>query len=206
MKLKHGRKIEGIYKNTERVGQELLCNWVDLPTHYREQFFRAVPEDFDLECFMGHLNFTKQQNLTGYTFINIKPSTFLRYYRDILDMIDRKIVIELREDWMDKHETKEIIEIRKHYPFLLSIDDFGTGASNFDRVKDLQPNFLKIEFSLFKSSPKDLIHFVDFLKRYTKAVLIAEKVETEEDFRLARSCGVEWWSGYYERDFKCNHD
>lgn len=198
--MSRGRKLEGVYKNIEKVGQELLCNWINLPSNYREQFFRATPEDFDLECFMGHLNYTKKHNLQGFTFINIKPRTLLLYYKEIFAVVDRKVVIELREDWMDKHEVKEIVHIRKHFPFLLSIDDFGTGASNFDRVKELQPNFLKLEFSLFRGSPKDLVHFVGFLKEYTNAILIAEKIETEEDFRLMKSSGLEWWSGYYEKE------
>ena len=192
-------KVEGIYRNLERIGQELLCNWVDLPTNYREQLFQSIPEDFDIECFYIHLNYARKKNLRGYTFINIKPQTFIHYWKEILDSIDRRIVIELREDWVTEAQLKKLIEIRESYPFLLSIDDFGRNASNLDRVHALAPDFLKIDVKLFEDRRKELIQFVFFIKNYTEAVLIAERVETEEDYRTVRSAGIELWSGFYEQ-------
>lgn len=195
-----GVKVEGIYKGMKKVGQELLCNSIDLPEKYREQLFHAVPEDFDLECFFSHLNYTKQNKLEGFTFINIKPVTFIQFHKDILEEIDRKVVIELREDWMTTAQLEKLIAIRSSYPFLLSVDDFGVGASNLDRIKALHPNFLKIDMKLVRDNVKDLFQLVLFLKGYTKAVLIAEKVETKEDFRAVRSTGIELWSGWYEKE------
>lgn len=200
--MKEEIKVEGIYEGLERVGQELLLNWRNLPPHFKEQFFRSVPEDFDLQCFSYHVEFVKDHDLKGFSFINLKPRTFLLFYREVLSVVNDRIVIELREDWMEKYETKEIARIRKVYPFSLSLDDFGTGASNFDRIRELRPNFIKLDFRLFKAFPKELSFFVKFLRKNTDAVLIAEGVETREDFELTRRLGIEWWSGFYEKELE----
>jgi EAL domain-containing protein (putative c-di-GMP-specific phosphodiesterase class I) len=192
-------RVEGIYRGTRRIGQELLCGWADVPELHREQFFHAVPEDFDYRCFLTHLDYVKKQNLGGYSFLNIKPQTLLHYREEILGRIDRKIVIELREDWMTQPQLEMLVRIRRNHPFLLSIDDFGTGASNLDRVKALSPNFIKIDVELFRGRRRELVHFVLFIKQFTDAVLVAEKVETEDDLKAVRSAGIEFWSGYYEK-------
>jgi len=197
-------RVEGVYRDLSKVGQELLCNSINLPPEHRGKLFQAVDEDFDLECFFSHLNHVRKNDLQGYTFINIKPQTFIHYHEDILGEIDRKIVIELREDWMTQAQMKKLCEIRESFPFLLSIDDFGTGSSNLDRVKALHPNFIKLDMEVFRKngrlSLKELTTFVSFLKEYTNAVLIAEKVETEIEWRIARASGIHLWSGFYERN------
>jgi len=194
-------KVEGIYTTElKRKGQELLSSEFSLPSEYREKLFHSLPEELDLEIFLSHIEYVKANQIQGYTFINVKPSTFLTFHEDILKLIDRKIVLELREDWINNGELEKIRKIRENHMFLLSLDDFGTGASNLDRIKALAPNFLKIDLRLFHSV-KELLNFVHFLRTYApRSILVAEKTETLSDFRMVKGAGIELWSGWYEKE------
>ena len=194
-------KIEGVYTlDLERKGQELLSSEFSLPSEYREKLFHTIPEELDLEIFLSHIEFIRTNQLPGFSFINIKPSTLLNFYEDILNLIDRRIVLELREDWITSKELEKIKRIRENYMFLLALDDFGTGASNMDRVRALSPNFLKIDMKLFENV-KELTNFVHFLRHYApEAVLVAEKTETIFDFRMVRGAGIRLWSGWFEKE------
>ena len=196
-------KVEGIYNGSKLIGWELLCNSFNLPLQYRERIFQAIPEDFDLECFFSHLGFAKRNRLGGFIFVNLKPQTFVKYHEKILSAIDRKVVIELREDWLSPDDLRTLYSIRKNHFFLLSIDDFGIGSSNLDRVGVLYPNFIKIDMRVFRKNGRvavrELVNFVNFLKDYTSAVLVAEKVESYLEWKASRSAGLRIWSGWYEK-------
>ncbi len=195
-------KIEGIYKKTKKIGQELLYAGLLLPKKYREYIFNAIPEELDFQFFMNHIDYIRKSKLSGYSFVNVKPSTFVKFKDKILENIFGKIVIEIREDFVEDEILKKLAKIREENYFLLSVDDFGTKASNIDRIKFLNPDFVKLDLSVLKGNRKDFFKLIDFLKTFSDAILVAEKVETEEDYKLITSCGIEIWSGYYEKKLK----
>lgn len=190
--------MEGIYRVDRRIGQELLYDYTPLRIS-REEFFEVVEEDFDYVCFLSHIDYIEREGLEGFSFVNIKPKTLLKYGDRVLRKLKPGIVLDLREDLVTPAELWELRRIREEKPFLLSIDDFGYQGSNLDRIEILQPDFVKIDVNLLRF--KGWVCFenlIRFLKDYTKAVLIAEKVETEEELRIALDSGVEVWSGFYE--------
>ncbi|HIQ31826.1 MAG TPA: EAL domain-containing protein [Aquifex aeolicus] len=195
-------KVEGIYKGFCRVGQELLLDerGFSLIAGNKEKFFSGLDEDIDFSVFLRHVKWIEENEPEGYTFINLKPATFIRYYREIGEVVKGKVVVELREDHITERELEKIVYIREEFPFLLSLDDFGRSSSNLDRLIALKPNFVKIDMSLFSDSGS-LLTFTNFLRSYSgQAVLVAEKVETERELRMARGAGIELWQGYLERD------
>ena len=200
-------KIEGIYKGKERIGQELLLDekWFHMffgRNGSKERFFEKLDEEVDFSLFLHYTDWIKKVKPSGFTFINIKPVTLIRFKDRIRNLLEGKVVLEVREDRLSEEEALEIAKIREDFPFLLSVDDFGRGASNLDRVAVLRPNFVKVDISLFSRS-KDLVNLVTFLKEYAgkRMVLIAEKVERKEDLRMARGAGIELWQGWYEREW-----
>lgn len=199
-------KVEGIYRGFERVGQEVLLNErgfeVIIGNGRKEKFFERLDEEIDFSLFLHHVKWIRENRIGGYSFVNIKPSTLLRYREEITLAIDGKIVVEVREDHMSDEEIKELVKFRGNFPFLLSIDDFGRRSSNLDRIAFLKPNFVKVDMTLFRS-PKEVIHFVSFLRNYSeRSVLIAEKVESEEVFRAVKGAGIDLWQGWYEKKIK----
>ena len=198
-------KVEGIYRGKERFGQEILTDeksfHVLMGNGNKEKFFQSLDEDIDFSLFIHHVNWAKKSNLGGFFFINIKPSTLVKYAREVIHVLSGKVVVEIREEVLSDDEIEEIKKLRADFPFLLSIDDMGRGASNLDRVGELSPNFIKLDMKIVKGVAQ-LTLLVNFLKEFSpSSVLIAEKVETEREYRMVRGAGIKLWQGWYER--KC---
>ena len=197
-------KVEGVYRDFERVGQEVLLDEKGFELlagdGKKEKLFEGLDEDIDFSLFLHHVNFVREKGFSGYTFVNLKPSTLIKYSREIMKVIRGKVVVEIREDHVGDRELEEIKRMRENFPFLLSLDDFGKKSSNLDRVLHLKPNFIKVDVSLFESR-LDFLNFVNFLSSYSGgAVLIAERVETKEQFKMVRSAGIRFWQGWFERE------
>lgn len=199
-------KVEGIYRDREKIGQEVLTDEkrfeVFMKNGNKERFFRSIDEGIDFSLFIHHVNWAKRSRMRGYFFINLKPSTLVKYSREIVHVLDRKIVVEIREDFLTDEEVEIIKRLREDFPFLLSIDDMGKGASNLDRVRELLPNFIKLDIKII-GSVSQLTFFVSFLREFApRSILIAEKVETEKDYRMIRGVGIKLWQGWYERQLR----
>ncbi|MGH7297948.1 MAG: EAL domain-containing protein [Polyangiaceae bacterium] len=83
----------------------------------------------------------------------------------------------------------------------LVIDDFGAGYSNLERVVDLEPSIVKLDLALtrdiqrHKSKQTVVRHMVNMCRELGAGV-VAEGVETVEEFHCIRDLGVELAQGY----------
>ncbi len=89
----------------------------------------------------------------------------------------------------------------KRAGFLVSVDDFGTGYSNLASVKNLSPDFLKIDRSFVHdmedaSVRSSLIPEIVGIARVVGAALIAAGIENEAQRKMLEACGVEYGQGY----------
>lgn len=82
------------------------------------------------------------------------------------------------------------------------VDDFGSGVSNFNHVKQLKPNIVKIDKAVLNGALVDtynykfLMHLVHFLKQIGTNVVI-EGVETEAHLSVALKSRCDYMQGYY---------
>ena len=79
--------------------------------------------------------------------------------------------------------------------FLVAIDDVGTGYSSLQTISEVQPDFLKIDISLIRRIHRslikqELVHSLIQIASKIGARVIAEGIESEEEFRALRQCGV----------------
>jgi diguanylate cyclase (GGDEF)-like protein/PAS domain S-box-containing protein len=84
----------------------------------------------------------------------------------------------------------------------IALDDFGVGYSTYDYLRQLKPDFVKIDGSFVQhilSSPQDakIVQQITELSRISAAHSIAEHVEDEPTFRMLQSLGVKYGQGYY---------
>ena len=111
------------------------------------------------------------------------------------------IVLEILED-EDMYKHGETIKELKAKGFKLAIDDFGTGYSNFQKLQQLNVDYIKIDGSLIKNiakNPKDL-KIIQSICNYAKAIgvkTIAEFVADCEIYELIKKSGVDYAQGYY---------
>ena len=115
-----------------------------------------------------------------------------------------RIILELLEDGtiQDKIIIKEFLKEIKEYGVKVAIDDFGSGLSNFSRVLEYQPDFIKIDGSLIRNIHNNTIaqNIVETIVSFSKKQnieTIAEYVENEEVYNTICKLGVDYSQGYY---------
>ncbi len=127
----------------------------------------------------------------------------------IIDMIKKypkpqNIHFEILESEGIKNfdEILEFIKILKQYSCKISIDDFGSGYSNFEHILKLQVDTLKIDASLIKNIDKDsnahaivstIISFANKLDINT----CAEFVHSEDVYKELLKLKTTYLQGYY---------
>ncbi|MFZ0687521.1 MAG: EAL domain-containing protein [Terriglobales bacterium] len=83
----------------------------------------------------------------------------------------------------------------------IALDDVGLEHSNFRRILDCDPEFLKIDQCIIRNSHMDrrrqaLLASLALLARDLGSSLIAEGVETQEELTSLRSHGIEIFQGF----------
>ncbi len=97
---------------------------------------------------------------------------------------------------------KNFIKKIKYYNSEIAIDDFGSGYSNFIRLLNYQPDYIKIDGSIIKEIDKNTFAYnvagiiVKFAKQ-NGIKTIAEFVENEVIFEKVKELGIDYSQGYY---------
>lgn len=125
------------------------------------------------------------------------------------------VEVEITESAMatDGNNIIDFIAQIRDAGFSVSIDDFGSGLSSLNFVKDVPANVIKIDKSLLSGnceSEKERIvleSIFEFAHRL-KMITVAEGVETKEQLGFLRTCGCEIIQGFLfakpmpEEDFR----
>jgi len=115
-----------------------------------------------------------------------------------------QVILEITESRVlsDNAMPLEVLARLRMKRFELSVDDFGTGYSNIDRLKEFPFTELKIDRSYIRNAGSD--PFADKCVRASVDLgrslglrLVAEGVESEEDYRYAKSLDIDLIQGYY---------
>ena len=156
-----------------------------------EQTFQIL-QGRSIEC---SINVTTQ-DLEDDTVIEHLQMACKRY-----DIDPSRVVLEILED-EDIYQFIPKIQALKADGFKIAIDDFGVGYSNFQKLQQLDANYIKIDGSLVKNiatNPHDL-NIIDSIVTYAKTIgakTIAEFVADEMIFTLLEKAGVDYAQGYY---------
>jgi len=139
------------------------------------------------------------------TYENIISPTMIKYIRNRLDKFGGdKITFEIveSEEIKDYNILKTFIELVKSYGCKVSIDDFGSGYSNFTNIVQLNIDFIKIDGSLVEQLMSDgkVFLMVQGLVEYaqkTNIKTIAEFVSTKELVDIVKELEIDYMQGYY---------
>jgi len=127
------------------------------------------------------------------THVNVLPETLVKY-ADVLEeaVKGKEIVFELVETDFPVLEIEKALKGRR---LKLSIDDFGIGTSNFERIKIPNIESVKIDRLLWKEKPDLTRSLVKELQK-EGLIVIAEKVETAEEFEKTKEMGFDAFQGW----------
>jgi EAL domain-containing protein (putative c-di-GMP-specific phosphodiesterase class I) len=118
--------------------------------------------------------------------------------------IERRLIeVEITESALtDGKDIIDFVTEIRNAGFSIAIDDFGSGLSSLNFVKDVPANVIKIDKSLLSGNCEDekervvLESIFTFAKRL-KLTSVAEGVETKEQLGFLRTCGCEVIQGFY---------
>ena len=80
-------------------------------------------------------------------------------------------------------------------------DDIGTGHSDLERIMELNPGFMKIDLSFVKDIDKsymkqEIVKAMVALAKNIKSLVIAEGIETKEEYEKLKELNVDYGQGY----------
>lgn len=123
-------------------------------------------------------------------FINFGRTMLVDGYVAILP--EESVVVEILEDVQPDAEVIAACQNLKERGYLLALDDFVC-AEGLETLVDLA-DIIKVDFRL--STPETQVQLAKrFAKR--KIRMLAEKVETQQEFKAAKAAGYELFQGYF---------
>ena len=136
---------------------------------------------------------------------NIASKSMVSYIKNRLEKYGgESITFELleSEDIEDYTLIENFILMVKKYGCKVSIDDFGSGYSNFTKVIKLNIDYIKIDGTLIEKliTDENVLHMVDGIITYAKNAnieTIAEYVSSKELADKVEEMGINYSQGYY---------
>ena len=119
-------------------------------------------------------------------------------------ILDKKIVLEVTEHAQitDYRAFRNAVESLRNQGVRLAIDDVGAGYSNFQHILELGADIIKLDISLIRNidtdtSRKALTAALIAYAKETACEVLAEGVETEEEFHELVRLGINKIQGYF---------
>ncbi len=209
--------------NRDIIGVEALIRWVD-PIHgvispanfipLAEESGLIVPlGEWILREVMRQLKEWEKDDIKKFwrISINISVKQFEKEnFTDILfllikeyQIVPSKLRLELTEGLLFKNTKDALQKLQKikDFGFSLSIDDFGTGYSSLSYLKQLPINELKIDQSFVRDLVTDsndfiIVETILSIGRKFNLEVVAEGVETQEQYKQLLSMGCTLFQGY----------
>lgn len=120
------------------------------------------------------------------------------------DIDPNRVTLEILEgiSATGKSANVEQLKILKLRGYSIAVDDFGTEYSNFERVLDLDIDYLKIDAKYIKDidiNPKsyEITKAISFFAKNANIPCIAEFVHSEAVQNIVKELGIDYSQGYY---------
>jgi diguanylate cyclase (GGDEF)-like protein len=206
-------------ENEVIVGYEALTRGPKNSTLYApDLLFQAAEEhnllsELDLICRANAISKFVELKLTGKLFINICLNVMLNKdhpHGETIKLVEKsglspqQVVIEISEKSPFPNNDILLKTLNKYrqFGFDIAIDDLGAGYSGLKQWSYLRPDIVKIDRYFIDQCDRDIMKR-EFLKilfelgRISNAHIIAEGIETKEEFELLRELGMVYSQGFF---------
>lgn len=206
------------------VGAEALVRWLHpedgflapyrfIPTFEKNGMIAEVDKHmWEAACQL--LSKWKKSGKEFFISINISPKDF--YFMNVYEVIkeittrydiDPKMLrIEITETMMmnDAEKRFDIIRHFREGGFTVEMDDFGSGYSSLNMLKDMPVDLIKIDMAFLRKTNDSkmekamvIVHHVIRMLNELGLVSLTEGVEEEKQFSQLSSMGCSLFQGYY---------
>ena len=204
------------------IGAEALIRWVH-PTEGLMPPYRFIPmfekngliSKVDLFVWEEAAKLLKKWKDEGrgdyYISVNISPADFyfLDIYKELVKIVERydinpaRLKLEITETLImkDVESRLMIVEKLRDYGFTVEMDDFGSGYSSLNMLKDISVDVLKLDMGfLYKTKDEEksrkIIGMIVQLSKALDMPVICEGVETQSQFEFLRNIKCDYFQGY----------
>ena len=115
-----------------------------------------------------------------------------------------KLRIEITESIMmtDAESSVAVLKALRSAGFIIEMDDFGSGYSSLNMLKDMPVDVLKIDMVFLRKNEdtrqnRTIVRHIISMAHDLGIVSVSEGVETEDQFRRLSEMGCEIFQGYY---------
>lgn len=165
------------------------------------------------ECAAAKLGEWKREGHTDqYISVNISTKDF--YLIDVYDTITNlvqkyeinpeNLKLEITETALmsDLKKNMTILEKLQKFGFKIEIDDFGSGYSSLNMLKDISADVLKIDMVFLRATEneakgQDILESIISLGSKLGMEVVTEGVETEKQLLMLSEMGCNMFQGYY---------
>ena len=204
------------------VGAEALVRWIH-PTYgflspalfvpiFEKNGMIAEVDKYMWRCSCEILSRWQEADSPKFISVNISPEDF--YFMDVAAELrgiveeygvnPAKLRIEITESVMmtDIEQRMKVLYDLKNDGFIVEMDDFGSGYSSLNLLKDMPVDVIKIDMMFLKKSNNDerartimnnIIHLSGDLGIYS----LTEGVETQDQYRMLSGMGCKLFQGFY---------
>lgn len=142
--------------------------------------------------------------------ISVRDFYFLNVYRMFTELVEKydidpqNLKLEITETAivMNFKRQMELITRLRQKGFIVEMDDFGSGYSSLNMLKDIHVDVLKIDMAFLKKAEDEersrkILQMIITLSKHLEMPVITEGVETEEQVRFLSEMGCDMFQGYY---------
>ena len=215
--------LQPIVDSTGRiVGAEALVRWIH-PQHGFLAPFKFIPtlekngliaevDKYMWRCACEILNDWKKRGIDLFLSVNISPKDF--YFMDVpkcikdlvreFEVESGKLRVEITETVMmnDSDKMLGILNELREGGFIVEMDDFGSGYSSLNMLKDMPVDVLKIDMKFLGKSDNEqradtIVKNIINLSKELGITSLTEGVETVLQYNGLSDMGCKLFQGYY---------
>lgn len=209
-------------KDGNMLGAEALIRWnhpnmgLIMPGEFIECFEDAGLiyrlDNYIWEEAAKQLKIWKDSGYNYYISVNISAKDFyhIDVYQTFKNLVSKygidtdKLHIEITETALseDKQAAHKTIERLHDEGFIIEIDDFGSGYSSFNFLKDVCADVIKIDRVFLKKSSHEergeqILRSIISLSHDIGMDVITEGVENVDQLSMLAKMNCDWFQGYY---------
>ena len=209
-------------KDGNMLGAEVLIRWnhpnmgLIMPGAFIECFEDAGLiyrlDNYIWEEAAKQLKIWKDSGYNYYISVNISAKDFyhIDVYQTFKNLVSKygidtdKLHIEITETALseDKQAAHKTIERLHDEGFIIEIDDFGSGYSSFNFLKDVCADVIKIDRVFLKKSSHEergeqILRSIISLSHDIGMDVITEGVENVDQLSMLAKMNCDWFQGYY---------
>lgn len=147
-----------------------------------------------------------------YLSVNISPKDFyfIDIYETFTSLVEQyginpgRLHLEITETSVmtDVQQRIKIIERLQAYGFIVEMDDFGSGYSSLNMLKEIHVNVLKVDMVFLRKTTemersRKILRTIVVLAQELGMETIVEGVETKEQLEFLKSISCDIFQGYY---------